>query len=87
MRASSQLENAMSQLQESEFTLSPVYQLGYVVSDIERACRYYESVFGTGTGPFSEVIDVNMEGAILRGKPGNGGIGVSIAGPQVEGRH
>ncbi len=57
----------MSQEQASPFSLPPVYQLGYVVSDIERACKYYESVFGTG--PFSAVIDVNMDGAILRGKP------------------
>jgi catechol 2,3-dioxygenase-like lactoylglutathione lyase family enzyme len=57
----------VSQQQESEFTLPPVYQLGYVVRDIEKACRYYESVFGTG--PFSQVIDVNMDGALLRGKP------------------
>ena len=57
----------MSQQQESQFTLPPVYQLGYVVRDIEKACRYYESVFGTG--PFSNVIDVNMDGALLRGKP------------------
>jgi len=38
-----------------------------VVNDIEKACKHYESVFGTG--PFSPVIDVNMDGALLRGKP------------------
>jgi len=57
----------VSQQQEPQFTLPPVYQLGYVVSDIDKACKYYESIFGTG--PFSDVIDVNMDGAILRGKP------------------
>lgn len=57
----------MSQHQGSQFLLPPVYQLGYVVSDIERAREYYESIFGTG--PFSQVIDVDMDGAILRGKP------------------
>jgi catechol 2,3-dioxygenase-like lactoylglutathione lyase family enzyme len=57
----------VSQQQESRFTLPPVYQLGYVVRDIEKACRYYEAVFGTG--PFSDVIDVDMNGAMLRGKP------------------
>jgi extradiol dioxygenase family protein len=57
----------VSQQQESQFPLPPVYQLGYVVRDIEKACRYYESVFGTD--PFSNVIDVNMDGALLRGKP------------------
>jgi methylmalonyl-CoA/ethylmalonyl-CoA epimerase len=56
----------MSQQQESQFMLPPVCQLGYVVTDIEKACKYYESIFGTG--PFSEVIDVNMDGALLRGK-------------------
>ena len=57
----------MSQQRESQFILPPVHQLGYVVRDIEKACRYYESVFGTG--PFSQVIDVDMNGALLRGKP------------------
>jgi len=57
----------VSRQQASPFTLPPVYQIGYVVSDIERACRHYETVFGTG--PFSNVIDVNMDGAMLRGRP------------------
>jgi predicted enzyme related to lactoylglutathione lyase len=57
----------MSQQQASLPTLPPVYQLGFVVSDIERACKHYEAVFGTG--PFSQIIDVNMDGALLRGKP------------------
>ena len=57
----------MYQLPETPFNLPPVYQLGFVVKDIERTCKYYESMFGTG--PFSEVIDVDMDGAILRGKP------------------
>jgi hypothetical protein len=59
-------EDSVSQQGESEFLLPPVYQLGYVVRDIERACRHYESTFGTG--PFSPVIDVAMNGALLRGK-------------------
>jgi predicted enzyme related to lactoylglutathione lyase len=57
----------MSQERESSPTLPPVFQLGYVVSDIERACKHYEAIFGTG--PFSQIIDVNMDGALLRGKP------------------
>ena len=57
----------MSQLPETPFNLPPVYQLGFVVKDIERTCKHYEFMFGTG--PFSEVIDVDMDGAILRGKP------------------
>ncbi len=53
--------------QQSELKLPPVYQLGYVVKDIEKACSYYESVFGTDS--FCEVMDVDMSGAMLRGKP------------------
>jgi methylmalonyl-CoA/ethylmalonyl-CoA epimerase len=61
---------------ESQFTLPPVHQLGYVVNDIEKACEYYESVFGTG--PFSDVIEVDMNGAIFRGKPVNTTIKVAF---------
>lgn len=51
---------------EDKIAFPPVYQLGYVVSDIEKTCQYYESTFGM---KFSDVIEVDMEGAILRGKP------------------
>jgi len=47
-------------------TLPPVSQVGIVVRDIERTAEYYTSTFGIG--PFS-IIDVDMEGVILRGKP------------------
>jgi len=47
--------------------LSPVHQLGYVVADIEKTCSYYESVLGIG--PFCPPFEVDMSGAILRGKP------------------
>jgi catechol 2,3-dioxygenase-like lactoylglutathione lyase family enzyme len=57
----------MSQQQEPQFRLPPVHQLGYVVRDIEKACRHYETIFGTD--PFSKIIEVNMDGALLRGKP------------------
>lgn len=57
----------MSEQHESQFKLPPVYQLGFVVNDIEKTAKHYESFFGTG--PFSEVIDVDMDGALLRGKP------------------
>jgi len=57
--------------------LPPVHQLGYVVNDIEKTCRYYESTFGMG--PFSEVIDVDMDGAMLRGKPVKTKIKVAFA--------
>ncbi len=66
----------MPDQQESRFKLPPVYQLGFVVSDIEKTCKHYEAVFGTG--PFSEVIDVDMDGAILRGKPVNTKIKVAF---------
>jgi len=46
--------------------LPPVSQVGIVVRDIERTAEYYTSTFGIG--PFS-IIDVDMEGVILRGKP------------------
>ena len=57
----------MSGKEKTGLKLPPVHQLGYVVSDIEKTCRYYESTLGIG--PFSEVIDVDMDGAMLRGKP------------------
>lgn len=75
----------MSKQQESQFRLPPVYQLGYVVRDIEKACRHYEAVFGTG--PFSDVIHVDMDGAMLRGKPVDTAIKVAFVqsgGVQIE---
>jgi len=46
--------------------LPPVSQVGIVVNDIEKTAEYYSSTFGIG--PFS-IVDVNMDGAILRGNP------------------
>ncbi len=66
----------MSPQQEAPLSLPPICQLGYVVSDIEKACEHYESVFGTG--PFSKIVDVNMDGALLRGKPVNTTIRVAF---------
>ena len=57
----------MSDQQQAQFKLPPVHQLGFVVRDIEKTCKHYEAVFGTG--PFSPVIDVDMDGALLRGTP------------------
>ena len=71
--------------QGPQLKLPPVHQLGYVVADIDRACRYYERIWGMG--PFSPVIDVDMSGAILRGKPVETTIKVAFAqsgGVQVE---
>lgn len=62
---------------QSEFKLPPVYQLGYVVKDIEPVTKYYESTFGIG--PFSPPMDVDMTGAILRGKPISTQIRVTFA--------
>jgi methylmalonyl-CoA/ethylmalonyl-CoA epimerase len=67
----------MTEQGETGVKLPPVHQLGYVVSDIEKTCRYYESTFGMG--PFSEVIDVDMDGALLRGKPVKTKIKVAFA--------
>ena len=57
----------MSEAPDTPFKLPPVYQIGFVVRDIEKTCKHYESILGTG--PFSEVIDVDMDGALLRGRP------------------
>ena len=57
----------MGDPQASEFKLPPVCQLGFVVKDIASTCPHYESFFGTG--PFSEPVDVDMDGALFRGKP------------------
>lgn len=68
-----------------ELKLSPVHQLGYVVADIEKACRHFEALYGMG--PFSPVMDVDMSGAILRGEPVQTKIKVAFAqsgGVQVE---
>jgi len=46
--------------------LSPVHQLGYVVADIDRTVRYYESTLGIG--PFNSPFEVDMSGAVFRGK-------------------
>jgi len=47
--------------------LPKVSQLGYVVADIEKACKYYESTLGIG--PFCAPFEVDMSGATFRGKP------------------
>ncbi len=50
----------------TDFKLPPVYQLGYVVKDIEKAGDFYTSVYDIG--PFEIIDEVDMDGAILRGK-------------------
>ena len=69
---------------EGKVKLPPVHQIGIVVRDIEKAAEHYTSTFGIG--PFF-IIDVDMEGAILRGKPINTKIkaGFAQSGPlQIE---
>ena len=57
----------MSEQTEPSVKLPKVSQLGYVVADIERACQYYESTLGIG--PFCPPFEVDMSGAMFRGKP------------------
>lgn len=51
----------------TDLKLPPVYQLGYVVRDIDKACAFYEATYGVG--PFQVFPEVTMDGAILRGQP------------------
>ena len=60
-----------------QFQFPPLYQLGYVVGDIENACRHYEAVFGIG--PFSPPAEVDMSGAVFQGKTVETKIKVSFA--------
>ena len=62
---------------DNQFTFPPLYQLGYVVSDIEKACKHYETKFAMG--PFSPPMEVDMTGAVLRGKTVETKILVSFA--------
>ena len=57
----------MAEQPKTSIKLPKVSQLGYVVADIEKACRYYESTLGIG--PFSPPFEVDMGGAIFRGQP------------------
>lgn len=61
----------------SDLKLPPVYQLGYVVRDIEKACAFYEATYGVG--PFQVLPEVDMDGVILRGKPVDTRIKVAFA--------
>lgn len=63
-------------MEEKQFQFPPVHQLGYVVSDIEKTRQYYASKLGI---EFSETMEVNMDGAYLRGKPVNTRIKVAFA--------
>ncbi|HWR70018.1 MAG TPA: VOC family protein, partial [Dehalococcoidia bacterium] len=55
----------MAEQPKSSIRLPKVSQLGYVVADIERACKYYESTLGIG--PFCPPFEVDMSGATFKG--------------------
>lgn len=74
----------MAKQQEPKVKLPPVQQVSIVVKDMDRAVEYYTSTFGIG--PF-RVMDIDLEGVLLRGKPISTKIKVAFAksGPlQVE---
>ena len=74
----------MTEEQKPRVKLPPVSQVSIVVKDMDRAIEYYSSTFGMG--PF-RVMDIDMEGVLLRGKPISTKIKVAFArsGPlQVE---
>ena len=57
----------MAQQPRQAVKLPKVSQLGYVVADIEKARQYYESTLGIG--PFCPPFEVDMSGAVFKGKP------------------
>lgn len=57
----------MAEQSKSSIRLPKVSQLGYVVADIEKACHYYQSTLGIG--PFCAPFEVDMSGAVFKGKP------------------
>ncbi len=56
----------MAEQPKPSVKLPKVSQLGYVVADIEKACKYYESTLGIGS--FCPPFEVDMSGATFRGK-------------------
>jgi len=57
----------MAEQSKPSVKLPPVSQLGYVVADIEKTCKYYESTLGIG--PFCPPFEVDMSGATFKGDP------------------
>jgi methylmalonyl-CoA/ethylmalonyl-CoA epimerase len=57
----------VSEQSKPSVKLPKVSQLGYVVGDIEKACKYYESTLGIG--PFCPPFEVDMSGAVFRDEP------------------
>ena len=56
----------MAKQSDTTFKLPQVYQLGYVVEDVEKAARHYEPTFDIG--PFAGPIVVPMKKAVLMGR-------------------
>ena len=67
----------MAGQQGSPFKLSPIYQLGYVVADVEKAAKHYESAFGIG--PFAGPVVVSMKKAVFIGRTVNTKIKTAFA--------
>jgi catechol 2,3-dioxygenase-like lactoylglutathione lyase family enzyme len=61
----------------TQLKLPPVHQLGYVVGNVDKACEFYQATYGVG--PFHVVDEVDMEGAMLRGRPISTKIKVAFA--------
>jgi methylmalonyl-CoA/ethylmalonyl-CoA epimerase len=61
----------------TDLKLPPVYQIGYVVRDVDQACAFYEATYSVG--PFQVFPEVIMDGAILRGKAVDTRIKVALA--------
>jgi methylmalonyl-CoA/ethylmalonyl-CoA epimerase len=57
----------VSEQSKPSVKLPKLTQLGYVVADIEKACKYYESTLGIG--PFCPPFEVDMSGAVFKGRP------------------
>jgi hypothetical protein len=67
----------MAGMSEAPFKLPQLYQLGYVVADVEKAGRHYESAFGIG--PFAGPIVVPMKKAVFMGRTVNTKIKTAFA--------
>ena len=51
---------------DTTFKLPKIYQLGYVVADVEKAAKHYESALDIG--PFTEPFIVPMKKAVYNGR-------------------
>ena len=51
---------------DAMFRLPKIYQLGYVVADVEKVAKHYEAAFGIG--PFVGPVVVPMKKAVFNGR-------------------